>query len=60
MKTKRGITKDSISITLNPKVTALLKEETNNNSKLIEWLLLNYFNSIGKDTQNIIINYDID
>lgn len=60
MKIKRNLKKDSISISLNPKIMEMLKEETNNNSKLIEWLLLNYFNSIGKDTQNIIINYDID
>ena len=55
MKTKRGIKKDSVSITLNPETMRMLKEETNNNSKLIEWLLLNYFNSIGKDTKNIMI-----
>lgn len=55
MKTKRGIKKDSVSITLNSDVMKMLKDETNNNSKLIEWLLLNYFNSIGKDTKNIMI-----
>lgn len=55
MKTKRGIIKDSVSITLNPDIMKMLNDETNNKSKLIEWLLLNYFNSIGKDTKNIMI-----
>ena len=33
----------------------MLNDETNNKSKLIEWLLLNYFTKIGKDTKNIMI-----
>lgn len=55
MKDKRNIKKDGISITLDPVVMKMLKEETNNKSKLIEWLLLNYFNTIGKDTKNIML-----
>jgi hypothetical protein len=55
MRTKRNIKKDNVSITLDPKIIKMLKEETNNKSKLIEWLLLNYFNNIGKDTKNIMI-----
>lgn len=55
MKTKRNFKKDSVSITLDPKIMSMLKDETNNKSKLIEWLLLNYFNKIGKDTKNIMI-----
>jgi len=54
MSTKR-VKKDNVSITINPEIMKMLKEETNNNSKLIEWLLLNYFNKIGKDTKNIMI-----
>ena len=49
------IKKDNVSITLDPKVIKMLREETNNNSRFIEKLLLNYFNSIGKDAQNIMI-----
>lgn len=55
MRPKRGIKKDNVSITLDPKIMEILKEETNNKSKLIEWLLLNYFNNIGKNTKNIIL-----
>ena len=55
MKPKRGIKKDNVSITLSPEITKMLNDETNNKSKLIEWLLLNYFNNIGKDTKNIMI-----
>ncbi len=51
----KRVKKDNVSITLNPEIMKMLKEETNNNSKLIEWLLLNYFNKIGKDTKNIMI-----
>jgi hypothetical protein len=49
------IKKDNVSVTLDPKVMKLLKNETNNNSKFIEKLLLNYFNEIGKDIKNIMI-----
>lgn len=55
MKPKRGIKKDNVSITLNPEIIKMLNDETNNKSKLIEWLLLNYFTKIGKDTKNIMI-----
>ena len=55
MKPNRGITKDNVSITLNPEIMILLNEETNNKSKLIERLLLNYFTNIGKDTKKIMI-----
>jgi len=55
MKIKRGIRKQNVSITLDPKVYKILTEETNNNSKLIEWLLLNYFQKIGKNTDDIMI-----
>lgn len=55
MKPKRNLKKDSVSITLNPKIMKMLSDETNNKSKLIECLLLNHFNNIGKDTKNIII-----
>lgn len=55
MKTKTGIKKDSISVTLNPEIMILLNNETNNKSKLVEWLLLNYFTKIGKDTTKIMI-----
>ena len=55
MKTKRGIRKQNVSITLDPKVYEMLLEETSNNSKLIEWLLLNYFQKIGKKTDDIMI-----
>lgn len=55
MKTKTGIKKNSISITLTPEIMNLLNEETNNKSKLIEWILLNYFTNIGKDTKKIMI-----
>ena len=49
------VKKDNVSITLDPEVMKQLKKETNNNSKFIERLLLNYFNEIGKDTKNIMI-----
>ena len=52
---KKVLKKDNVSITLDPNVMKMLKEETNNNSRFIEKLLLKYFNSIGKDTQNIMI-----
>jgi len=55
MKPKRGILKQNVSITLDPKVYKMLLEETSNNSKLIEWLLLNYFQKIGKKTDDIMI-----
>ena len=55
MKHKKGIKKDNVSVTLNPEIMKLLSENTNNKSKLIEWLLLNYFTKIGKDTKNIMI-----
>jgi hypothetical protein len=49
------IKKDNVSVTLSPETMKQLREKTYNNSKLIERLLLNYFNSIGKDTKNIMI-----
>lgn len=55
MKTKTGIKKDSLSITLTPEIMNMLNKETNNKSKLIEWLLLNYFAKIGKDTTKIML-----
>jgi len=55
MKPKRNIKKDSISITLDQKTIKMLKDETNNNSKFIERILLNYFYNIGRDTKNIIL-----
>lgn len=55
MKPKRGIKKDSISITINPEIMKMLNYETNNKSKLIEWLLLQHFTKIGKDIKNIMI-----
>lgn len=55
MKTKRGISKKNVSITLDPKVYQMMIEDTNNNSKLIEWLLLNYFKKIGKKIDDIMI-----
>lgn len=55
MKPKRGIKKDNVSITLNPEIMKMLNDKTSNKSKLIECILLNYFNKIGKDTKNIII-----
>jgi len=49
------IKKDNVSVTLSPEIMKKLRLETYNNSKFIERLLLSYFNSIGKDTKNIII-----
>ena len=52
---KKVVKKDNVSVTLDPEVMLQLKKETNNNSRFIERLLLNYFNKIGKDTKNIMI-----
>lgn len=49
------VKKHGLSITIDPEIIKQLKMETNNNSKFIEKLLLNYFNKIGKDTKNIMI-----
>ena len=51
MKTK----KIGTTFTVNPKILELLNEDTKNKSKLIEWLLLNYFKKIGKNVDDIII-----
>lgn len=51
MKTK----KIGTTFTINPKILELLNENTKNKSKLIEWLLLNYFKKIGKNIEDIII-----
>jgi len=51
MKTKKVGT----TFTINPKILELLNEDVKNKSKLIEWILLNYFKSIGKNTDDIIL-----
>lgn len=43
------------TFTINPKILELLNEDTKNKSKLVEWLLLNYFKNIGKNVNDIII-----
>ena len=53
MKTKTK--KIGTTFTINPKILELLNEDTKNKSKLVEWLLLNYFNNIGKNVNDIII-----
>ena len=55
MKIKKGVRKQNVSITLDPKVYQMMIEDTSNNSKLIEWLLLNYFQKIGKKIDDIMI-----
>jgi len=47
--------KISTTLTINPKILELLKENTNNNSKLVEWLLLRYFKEIGEKIDDIIL-----
>jgi hypothetical protein len=51
MKTK----KIGTTFTINPKILELLNKDTKNKSKLIEWILLNYFKRIGKNIDDIII-----
>lgn len=51
MKTK----KIGMTFTINPEILKLLNENTTNKSKLIEWLLLNYFKKIGKNVDDIYI-----
>jgi len=54
MKTK----KIGTTFTINPKILELLEllnDDTKNKSKLVEWLLLNYFKSIGKNVEDIIL-----
>jgi recombinational DNA repair ATPase RecF len=45
--------KIKISITINPELLKLLDEKTSNRSNYIDWILLEYFNKIGKDTSKI-------
>jgi len=43
------------TFTINPKILELLNDNTKNKSKLIEWILFNYFKKIGKNIDDIII-----
>ena len=52
---KKKIKKVGTTFTINPKIIVLLNDNTQNKSKLIEWLLLNYFKSIGKNIDDIIL-----
>ena len=52
---KKKTKKIGTTFTINPKIIELLNDNTQNKSKLIEWLLLNYFKSIGKNIDDIIL-----
>lgn len=52
---KKKTKKIGTTFTINPKIIELLNDDTQNKSKLIEWLLLNYFKSIGKNIDDIIL-----
>jgi len=52
---KKKAKKIGTTFTINPKIVELLNDDTQNKSKLIEWLLLNYFKSIGKNIEDIIL-----
>ena len=47
--------KKRITISLDKDIDKFLDENTANKSKLIEWLLYEYLNTIGIDTKKIII-----
>ena len=47
--------KVSTTFTINPKILELLNDDIKNKSKFVEWLLLKYFKSIGKNTDDIIL-----
>lgn len=47
--------KVSTTFTINPKILELLNDDIKNKSKFIEWLLINYFKSIGKNIDDIIL-----
>jgi len=47
--------KTGITVTINPKILELLKENSSNNSRLVEWLLLRYFKEIGEKIDDIIL-----
>jgi hypothetical protein len=52
---KNKTKKFGTTFTINPKIIELLDEDIQNKSKFIEWLLLNYFKSIGKKVDDIIL-----
>jgi len=47
--------KTTISISLDPKLTKVIKENFNNRSKYIEWLIYKDLKLKGENIENIII-----
>jgi hypothetical protein len=45
--------KVKISIAINPQLLKLLDDKTSNRSNYLDWVLLEYFNSVGEDTKKI-------
>lgn len=45
--------KKKISVSLNPEILRILNEKTSNRSNYLDWILLEYFNSVGDDTSKI-------
>jgi hypothetical protein len=42
-----------LSITIDPDIVKMIDEKTSNRSSMINWLLKEYFNNIGKDVSKI-------
>jgi len=45
--------KKKISISLNPEIIKMLDNKTSNRSNYLDWLLLNYFSSLGEDISKV-------
>lgn len=48
-----NIKRKKLSITIQPDIVNLIDEKTSNRSSLVNWILKEYFNTIGEDVSKI-------
>ena len=48
-----NIKRKKLSMTIEPEIVNFIDEKTSNRSALINWILKEYFNSIGEDVSKI-------